>query len=77
MGDVLTGLIGGFLAASGDPAQSTAAAVFVHAAAADRAIERVGEISLIAGDVLSEIPGVITDLCCGGREFAGALPYYF
>ncbi len=77
MGDVLTGLIGGFLAASGDPAQSTAAAVFIHAAAADRAIERVGEISLIAGDVLSEIPGVITDLCCGGREFAGALPYYF
>ncbi len=77
MGDVLTGLIGGFLAASNDPALSAAAGVFIHAAAADRARERVGEISLIAGDVLSEVPGVITALSCECETFESGLSYYF
>lgn len=77
MGDVLTGLVGGFLAASGDPGISTTAAVFIHCAAGDRAQQRVGEISLIAGDVIAEIPGVITELSEGGRAFANGLSYYF
>jgi len=77
MGDVLTGLIGGFLAASRDPGGAAAAAVFIHGAAGDRAMDRVGEISLVAGDVLAEAPGVITELSCGGRSFAGMLPYYY
>ena len=77
MGDVLTGLIGGFLSVSRDPALSTAAAVFIHAAAGDRAKQRVGEISLIAGDVLSEVPGVITALSCGCETFENGLSYYF
>ncbi len=77
MGDVLTGLIGGFLAVSRDPALSTTAAVFIHAAAGDRARQRVGEISLIAGDVLAEVPGVITELGSGAETFEGGLSYYF
>jgi NAD(P)H-hydrate epimerase len=77
MGDVLTGLIGGFLAASKDPALSVAAAVFIHAAAGDRAKERVGEISLIAGDVLAEVPGVINALSCECETFESGLSYYF
>jgi NAD(P)H-hydrate epimerase len=77
MGDVLTGLTGGFLAATGDPGLSAGAAVFIHAAAGDRAACRVGEISLIAGDVLAEIPSVITELCEGSRAFPGVPTRYF
>jgi hydroxyethylthiazole kinase-like uncharacterized protein yjeF len=77
MGDVLTGLIGGFLAVSKDPALSTSAAVFIHAAAGDRAAQRVGEISLVAGDVLAEVPGVIIALRGGAETFEGELSYYF
>jgi hydroxyethylthiazole kinase-like uncharacterized protein yjeF len=77
MGDVLTGLIGGFLTASKDPGLAAIAAVFIHAAAGDRAKDRVGEISLIAGDVLAEVPGVITELACGCDTFGGGLSYTF
>jgi ADP-dependent NAD(P)H-hydrate dehydratase / NAD(P)H-hydrate epimerase len=77
MGDLLTGLIGGFLATSGDPGIAAAGGVFIHAAAADRAAGRVGEISLVAGDVLAEVPGVITELCRGGRDFPGMVSYCY
>jgi len=61
-GDVLTGLIGGFLAGSRDPIASAAAGVYIHAAAGDIAAEDVGEVSLIATDILDEIPNVISRL---------------
>lgn len=77
MGDVLTGLVGGFLSLSRDPALSSTAGVFIHAAAGDRAKQRVGEISLIARDVLSEVPGVIAALYGGHETIEGGLTYYF
>jgi NAD(P)H-hydrate epimerase len=61
-GDILTGLIGGFLAGTKNPFKSSAAGVYIHAAAGDRANEHIGETSLIATDILKEIPAIILAL---------------
>lgn len=55
-GDVLTGIIAG-LAAQGLPLTSAARlGVWLHGAAADIAIEELGEHSLVAGDLLDYLP---------------------
>ena len=74
MGDVLTGLIGGFLAIGGDPLSAAAAGVFVHGTAGDRAAQSVGEISLTAQDVLDEVPGVISQLYNKELEYPVSSP---
>jgi len=59
MGDVLTGMIAGFLAQGFPAFEASCLGVYIHGAAADR---RMGEISsrgLLASDLLEEIPGVI------------------
>jgi len=63
-GDVLTGLIGGFLAQGADPLTAACAGVWVHNDAGDRAAEKTGEMSLSAGD--------LTDAVCDAtRELSG------
>lgn len=66
MGDILTGLIGGFLAVGQNPKEAALAGVYLHGMAGDSASERVGEISLSTADVLSEIPGLTARLSMGG-----------
>jgi NAD(P)H-hydrate epimerase len=66
MGDILTGLIGGFLAVGQDPKMAALAGVYLHGIAGDLAVERVGEVSLGTADVLSEIPGLTAQLSGGG-----------
>jgi NAD(P)H-hydrate epimerase len=61
-GDVLTGLIGGFLAQKVSPLDAARLAVFVHGAAGDRAAEKVGQLSLIASDLLAEVPAVLKEI---------------
>lgn len=56
-GDVLAGLIVGFLAHGLSPFQAACAAVWIHGAAATRY-----GLGLIAEDLLSEIPKVLQDL---------------
>lgn len=61
-GDVLTGMVGAFLArglAAGDALQ---AAVYLHGLAGDLAAERVGEESLVAGDVIEALPAAFRRL---------------
>ena len=59
-GDVLTGLIGGFLG-QGIPAERAAyAGVFVHGLAGDIAAERFGMRSLIASDIGASIPEALS-----------------
>ena len=54
-GDVLTGILGGFLA-RGLPAERVlGAAVYVHGLAGDVAAERVGEEALVASDVIEAL----------------------
>jgi NAD(P)H-hydrate epimerase len=64
-GDVLTGLIASFLAQSLPPEAAAGLGVFVHGAAGDVAAGEVGEISLIAGDVLAALPDVFLSLQAG------------
>lgn len=54
-GDVLTGMVGGFLAQHHDPLDALCIAVFVHGLAGDRAAERQGERGLTASDLLAEV----------------------
>ena len=61
-GDVLSGVIGAFLA-RGLPANRAAnAGGFVHAAAGDLAAARIGMEGLIASDILEAVPEVMKRL---------------
>jgi ADP-dependent NAD(P)H-hydrate dehydratase / NAD(P)H-hydrate epimerase len=55
-GDVLTGIVGAFLARGMDAGDALSAAVYLHGSAGDIAAARVGEESLIAGDVVESLP---------------------
>ncbi|SFJ82770.1 yjeF C-terminal region, hydroxyethylthiazole kinase-related [Amycolatopsis sacchari] len=61
-GDVLAGLIGGFLARSATPAQATCWATHVHALAGQRLIPRTGVTGLLARDLVAEVGTVISEL---------------
>jgi NAD(P)H-hydrate epimerase len=61
-GDVLTGLIAAFLAQSQAPEAAAELGVFVHGAAGDLAADAVGEVSLVAGDILDMLPDVFLSL---------------
>jgi ADP-dependent NAD(P)H-hydrate dehydratase / NAD(P)H-hydrate epimerase len=55
-GDVLSGVLGALLARGLDPGVALPAAVYLHGLAGDVAAERVGQESLIAGDVVEALP---------------------
>lgn len=55
-GDVLSGVIGAYLAKGMDPFHAACAGVFVHAAAGRRAAREIGEEGVIAGDVIALLP---------------------
>jgi NAD(P)H-hydrate epimerase len=55
-GDVLTGVTGAFLARGLEPGVALPAAVYLHGLAGDVAAERVGQESLVAGDVIEALP---------------------
>ncbi|MDT7042301.1 NAD(P)H-hydrate dehydratase [Candidatus Nitronereus thalassa] len=59
MGDVLTGMISGFLAQGLTPWQAARAGVFLHGLAGDLAAKKLGEAGLIARDLLDQIPQAI------------------
>ncbi|MCX6349120.1 MAG: NAD(P)H-hydrate dehydratase, partial [Candidatus Aureabacteria bacterium] len=61
-GDILTGLIGGLLAQKISAFDAARLGVFVHGSAGDRAAEKVGEMSLIASDLLAEVPMVLKEI---------------
>jgi NAD(P)H-hydrate epimerase len=55
-GDLLTGLVAGLLAQySGDPAQAVEAAVYLHGLAADLAVRKGDEHTLLATDSLQQL----------------------
>jgi len=55
-GDVLTGLLGGLLAQGMAPFEAACLGVYLHGAAADRLLPRLGDAGLLAGDLAAEIP---------------------
>lgn len=58
-GDVLSGVLGAYLAKGLDPLRAAAAAVYVHALAGREASERRGTDHMIAGDVIAALPAVL------------------
>jgi NAD(P)H-hydrate epimerase len=57
-GDVLSGIIGGFLARGASPFEAAAAGAFVHGKAADAA----GHSGLVAGDLIRALPATLREL---------------
>ena len=58
-GDVLTGVIAGFMAQGLDIFNAASFGVYIHGLAGDIAAKDKGEIGLIAGDILEKIPYAI------------------
>jgi NAD(P)H-hydrate epimerase len=58
-GDVLTGMVGAFLARGLDALTALQAGCFLHGLAGDLACAERGEESLIAGDVVESIPAAM------------------
>lgn len=56
-GDVLAGILGALLAQGLPPFEAAVLAVNVHGRAGDRAAKALGEISLIATDLVDHLPG--------------------
>jgi NAD(P)H-hydrate epimerase len=55
-------MIGALLARGGDGWTAATAGVFAHGHAADGAARRLGEESLLAGDLLDSLPDALADL---------------
>jgi len=64
-GDVLTGLIGGFLARGWPPARAACAGAYLHGLAADRLAEEMGPFGVLAGELLQLIPALASSLARG------------
>jgi hydroxyethylthiazole kinase-like uncharacterized protein yjeF len=61
-GDVLAGMIAGFLARGADPFTAAVWGVHVHAVAGDRLAKRIGLLGYLARELLGEVPGVLEEL---------------
>ncbi|MBU1043746.1 MAG: NAD(P)H-hydrate dehydratase [Candidatus Omnitrophica bacterium] len=57
-GDVLTGIIGGFMAQGASAYNAAELAVNVHGLAADQAVQKKAVVSLLASDLLENLPFV-------------------
>lgn len=61
-GDVLTGIIGGLLAQGFNPFDACRAGVYLHGRAGDYAAWRRCQASVLAGDLIEEIPYALRDI---------------
>ena len=61
-GDILTGVLAGLMAQGLAPGQAAAAAAFLHGSAGDLAAKRLGQHSVLAGDILSHLPEAMQKL---------------
>lgn len=60
-GDVLSGMLTAFLGQGIEPFAAARAAVHLHGRAGDLAAEKVGQISLVAGDLIDWLPQAILE----------------
>jgi hydroxyethylthiazole kinase-like uncharacterized protein yjeF len=68
MGDVLTGVIGGFLAQGYNPTDACTLGVFAHGLAGDLVARKKGEAGIIAGDVTDILPEALREILYGKKE---------
>ncbi|MDI1351171.1 MAG: NAD(P)H-hydrate dehydratase, partial [bacterium] len=59
MGDVLSGIIAGFIAQGLSLSQAAQYGVWVHALAGDKIAQTVGEIGILASDLINIIPDIL------------------
>lgn len=69
-GDVLSGVIGSFLAQGMKAGQAAVAGAYIHAAAGDLAADSHGEDGLVASNIMEALPVVLSDMRAG--EFMGS-----
>ncbi len=67
MGDVLTGVIGGFLAQGYNPTDACTLGVFAHGLAGDFVAHKKGEAGIIAGDVANSLPETLKEILHGKK----------
>ncbi len=61
-GDVLSGIITSFIAQGAEPSEAALVSAYIHADAGNKASEKLGEYSMIARDILDNIPSAINSL---------------
>lgn len=61
-GDVLAGIIAGFLAQGFTASDAALCGVYIHGAAGDTAAREIGEYGLTAGDIIEKIPHTIKNI---------------
>ena len=64
-GDVLTGLVGGFLSRRWPMAKAATTAVYLHGLAADYLAEEMGQAGVLAGELLDVLPELMLSLSLG------------
>jgi len=62
MGDVLTGVIGSLLGQGYDPGRAAVLGVYLHGRAGDLAAKDLGEVGLIASDLIQRLPRTLSEL---------------
>ncbi len=67
-GDVLTGLVAGFIAQGAAPAAAAPAAVYIHGLAGDLAAQEQGKRGMIASDILHHIPRAMEVIIKGDKR---------
>jgi len=78
-GDVLTGIIAGLLAQGLGAEQAALASVYIHGLAGDLACASLGEMGMIAGDILQRVPQAILSIQSkhDARRGDRSIQYYF
>jgi hydroxyethylthiazole kinase-like uncharacterized protein yjeF len=74
MGDILTGMIGGLVAQGLPPLEAAKWGVFLHGLAGDRAAQQIGEIPLIASDIIDYLPDTLSEVTARANS-GDHLPY--
>lgn len=63
-GDVLSGVIGAFLARGLDPFRAASAGVYIHGTAGDIAADRLSQYGMIATDIIGSLPAALKKYDC-------------
>ncbi len=69
-GDVLTGIVGAYLARGLEALDAARLAVYVHGRAGDLVAQTLGEESLVAGDLIQALPQVLAELAAAAEPHA-------
>jgi hydroxyethylthiazole kinase-like uncharacterized protein yjeF len=74
-GDVLSGMIAGFLAQGYPSTQAACLGVYLHGLAGDLAAKEKGEMAMIAGDLIEKIPDAIKEIADSATDGHGKYNY--